>query len=70
MERRITNSEANLVGVMNFIRQEDINYVSVVFIQIYPAKLMFIILAQNFKSRFFCYKICPLIISQVYNICS
>jgi len=70
MERRITNSEANLVGVMNFIRQEDINYVSVVFIQIYPAKLMFIILAQNFKSRIFCCKICPLIISQVYNICS
>lgn len=28
MERRITNSEANLVGVMNYIRQEDINYVS------------------------------------------
>jgi len=26
MERRITNSEANLVGVMNYIRQEDINY--------------------------------------------
>ena len=39
MERRITNSEENLVGVLNFIRQEDINYVSIP-IKIYTAKLI------------------------------
>lgn len=39
MERRITNSEENLVGVLNFIRQEDINYVSIP-IKIYTSKLI------------------------------